>query len=146
VTGPRRVVVGVDGSEDSVRALTWTVELVEGSGAEIVAVHALGLLAHTDGAAEVPSPHYRVDVAARLEQEWCRPLAQSSVAYRCVVTDGDPVTAVLRAAREHGADLVVVGRRGSGGHPGLVLGSTSQQLVVDADLPVTVVPSGAPRS
>jgi len=140
MTAPHRIVVGVDGSEDSQRALAWAVGLVEGPGAEIIAVHALGLLAHNDGESDVPSSGYRDDVVARLEQEWCRPLIEASVTHRCLVIDGDPVLAVLRTAHEELADLIVVGRRGSGGHRGLVLGSTSQQLVHEADLPVTVVP------
>ena len=140
MTAPNRIVVGVDGSEDSGRALAWAVALVEGSGAEVIAVHALGLLAHNDGDSDVPSSGYRDHVVARLEQVWCRPLTDASVTHRCLVIDGDPVLAVLRTAHEEIADLIVVGRRGSGGHQGLMLGSTSQQLVHEADLPVTVVP------
>ncbi len=144
MTAPVRIVVGVDGSEDSGRALTWAAALVEGTSGEIVAVHALGLLAHLGDESIVPPVEYRDRVVALLEQQWCRPLAAAAVTYRCVVIDGDPVTALLRAAREEAADLVVVGRRGAGGHPGLVLGSTSQQVVSHADRPVAVVPSQAP--
>lgn len=144
MTAPLRIVVGVDGSEDSGRALSWAAALMEGSGGEIVAVHALGLLTHLGHDSVVPSSGHRQEVARTLEREWCRPLADSSAAYRCLVVDGDAVTAVLRAAHEQGADLIVVGRRGVGGPPGLLLGSTSQQLVHQADLPVAVIPRDAP--
>ncbi len=142
---PGRIVVGVDGSEDSRCALTWAAGLVEGTAGEIVAVHALGLLTHLNDASVVPSMGHRSEVSSRLEREWCQPLIEASVTHRCLVVDGDPVTAVLRAAREEVADLVVVGCRGAGGHPGLVLGSTSQQLVYQADRPVVVVPLQAQR-
>jgi len=144
VSVPGRILVGVDGSEDSRCALAWAAGLVEGTDAEIIAVHALGLLTHLVDASLVPSAGHRSEVTSRLEQEWCQPLIEASVAHRCLVVDGDPVTAVLRAAREQVADLVVVGSRGAGGHPGLVLGSTSQQLVHEADRPVVVVPRRAP--
>ncbi len=140
MTAPGRIVVGVDGSEDSGRALGWAAALMEGSGGEIVAVHALGLLTHLGDDSVVPSSGHRQEVADKLERQWCRPLADASVGYRCLVIDGDAVTGVLRAAHEQGADLLVVGRRGSGGPPGLLLGSTSQQLVHQADVPVVVVP------
>jgi nucleotide-binding universal stress UspA family protein len=143
--GPQRVVVCVDGSEDSASALTWAAGLVQGTSGEIVAVHALGLLTHLSDASIVPSSGRRSEVLARLKHEWCRPLVEAHIAHRCLVIDGDPVTAVLRVAREEAADLVVVGRRGTGGHPGLQLGSTSQQLVHQADLPVVVVPLDSPR-
>jgi nucleotide-binding universal stress UspA family protein len=144
MTAPNRIVVGVDGSEDSAHALTWAAALVEGTSGEIVAVHALGLLAQIGDESVVPSVGHRDQVVALLEHHWCRPLVEAAAAYRCVVIDGDPVTALLRAAREASADLVVVGRRVAGGHPGLVLGSTSQQVVSQADRPVVVVPSHTP--
>ena len=150
MNAPRRIVVGVDGSENSRRALAWAVALVEDSGAEdsgseIVAVHALGLLTHLDGQSVVPSTGHRNEVAVRLKNEWCRPLARSSVAHRYLVVDGEPVHTLLTAAREQAADLVVVGRRGAGGSPGLMIGSTSQQLVHQADRPVVVVPPEWPH-
>ncbi len=144
MTTSLRMVVGVDGSEDSGRALRWAAALMEGSGGEIVAVHALGLLTHLGDDSVVPSSGHRQEVVDTLERDWCRPLADASVAYRCLVIDGDAVTGVLRAAHEEGADLIVVGRRGTGGPPGLLLGSTSQQLVHQADLPVAVIPRDAP--
>ncbi len=140
MTAPGRIVVGVDGSEDSGRALAFAAALMEGSEGEIVAVHALGLLTHLGDDSVVPSSGHRQEVTDKLERQWCRPLADASVAYRCLVIDGDAVTGVLRSAHEQGADLIVVGRRGTSGPPGLLLGSTSQQLVHQADLPVTVVP------
>ena len=146
MTEPGRIVVGVDGSEGSTLALTWAATLVEGTSTEIVAVHAMGLLTHLGDESVEPSEEHRDQVVALLEQHWCRPLTEAAVTYRCVVIDGDPVTALLRAAREEGAELVVVGRRGATGHPGLVLGSTSQQVVSQADRPVVVVPSPAPSA
>jgi nucleotide-binding universal stress UspA family protein len=140
MSAPRHVLVGIDGSEDSRRALIWARDLVGESGGEIIAVHALGLLAHEDGAPVVPSPGYRHEVTTRLEQQWCRPLVDASVPHRCLVVDGDPVNALLTAASEQAADLVVVGRRGAGGHLGTLIGSASGQLVHRAHLPVVVVP------
>lgn len=140
MSAPRRIVVGVDGSEDSQRALTWAVALAEDSRSEIIAVHALGLLTRLGDTAAVPSTGHRGEVEARLEQEWCRPLARADVAHRSLVIDGEPVHALLSTAHDEAADLVVVGRRGAGGSPGLLIGSTSQQVVHQADCPVVVVP------
>jgi nucleotide-binding universal stress UspA family protein len=139
VSAPPRIIVGVDGSEASLRAVTWAAELAGWTGGEIVAVHVVGLLTHLADDSVAPSAEHSGEVAAQLEQ-WCRPLADAHVAYRSVLIDGDPVSSLLRAARDEDADLVVVGARGTGGYPGLVLGSTSQQLVHQADRPVTVVP------
>lgn len=55
-----------------------------------------------------------------------------------VVVEGPAARALLETAR--GADLLVVGSRGRGGFLGLLLGSTSHQVVTHASCPVVVVP------
>ena len=140
MTSPLHVLVGIDGSSASTHALNWAIGLVGATGGEITAVHALGLLTHLDDDSVVPAASHRSETAVRFEQEWCRPLVDGSVTYRCLLVDGDPVTSLLRAARDQEADLIVVGARGTGGHPGLLLGSTSLQVVHESDRPVTVVP------
>ena len=69
---------------------------------------------------------------------------------RWCVEDGDPTTALLRAADEAQEDghpvLLVVGSRGAGAHAGTLLGSTSLELAEHAYVPVTIVPpAGRPR-
>jgi hypothetical protein len=119
---------------------------VDGSDVEIIAVHVLGLVTHLDGTTIVPSEGHRGEVTALLEHEWCHPLIASGVAHRALVVDGEPVHALMRVANEQTADLIAVGRRGAGASPGLVIGSTSQQLVHEAACPVVVVPlESAPR-
>ncbi len=144
MTAPARIIVGVDGSDAAGRALAWAAALVQGTSGEVVAVHALGLLTDLGDGTVVPSMGHRAQVVTLLEQQWSRPLTDASVVHRCVVVDGDPVTALLRTARQEEADLLVVGSRGAGGHPGMTLGSTSQQIVYQADRPVVVVPHQAP--
>jgi nucleotide-binding universal stress UspA family protein len=53
------------------------------------------------------------------------------------------VQAILDAAEEHGADLVVVGSRGRSGIKAAFLGSVSNGIVQQAQLPVLVIPHGA---
>lgn len=171
MTGPVTVVVGADGSEASGAALAWSAGLVGALGGQVVAVHALGLLSHLPpggegppeaqaagtGGSEAPraggvapegrgpaarGPDHRAQAEASLHR-WCAPLQAAGVVHRCVVADGNPVIALLHVARDVGADLIVVGRRGSGGFPGLLLGSTSHELTAHAHTPVVVVPGPA---
>ena len=108
----RRIVVGVDGSPQARRAAEWAADLARGIDAEVVAVHALGLL----------------------------PLRDAEVRYRDDLREGNPVTALLDVVGELDADIVVVGSRGVGGFPGLLLGSTSTQVAQHTRRPVVIVP------
>jgi len=147
----KRLVVGVDGSEGSERAMEFAIRMARGFGAEIVAVHALRPVAYPDAFpwALGSSPDIwercwqgaREELERTLEAEWCRPLRDAGVEYRCAVVEGGP-EAIARFAEREDADIIVVGRRGRGGFSELVLGSVSHQLVHHAHRPVVVVPAG----
>ena len=139
----RRVIVGVDGSQASARGARWAAAIASATGAEVIAVHALGLLAHLgpDPDDITPTQSHRDEVRDRFEQDWCAALREAGVPYECRLVEGSPVIALLETAALVEADLVVVGRRGAGGFPGLQLGSTSLQLLTHAEMPVVVVPS-----
>lgn len=55
------------------------------------------------------------------------------------VASGDPAEAILEAARDTGADLIVMGSRGLGRLGGLVLGSVSAKVAAAAECPVLTV-------
>lgn len=129
-SGPSLVLVGVDGSANGHRALSWAVALAQRLDAEVLAVHALGLLDRLDAE----------QVVEDFETRWCALLDEVSVRSRRRTEDGPPSMVLLRVAAEEPVDLVVVGSRGVGGFPGLMLGSTSLQVVQHADVPVTVIP------
>ncbi len=143
----RRVVVGTDGSDNARHALAWVAGVAVPSDAEVVAVHCLGLLFHPDagalgpGALE-PAQSHRDEIRALLDGAWTAPLRDAGVRFRAELRDGSPVTVLLAVADEVDADLLVVGRRGAGGFPGLLLGSTSSQLAQSSTRPVTIVPPG----
>lgn len=138
------ILTGVDGSEDSRLALSWAAELAMQLDAEVLAVHALGLLEHLgpDGQT-VPAAARRAEIEQIFREEWCAPLESAGVRRRELLVDGPPAMVLLRVADEQGVDLIVVGSRGMGGFPELQLGSTSTQVVQHAKVPVTVIPRPA---
>lgn len=142
-TKVERIVVGVDGSANSRRALEWAVTVAGRFGAEVVAVHAVGLLSHLGGGPPVPSHGHLDELRQLFENEWCAPLAGCDVPHRMVTLDGPPVLVLLDAASREDADLIVVGSRGAGGFAELRLGSTSHQVVQHSTRPVLVVPPPA---
>ena len=140
------IVVGVDGSANAQRALDWAVTLARPAGARITAVHALGLLDRVHDE-RVPSASHRDEIVEAFRSEWCAALDDTGVPSDRIVVDGTPADVILATAAERGADLVVVGERGSGGPastgPARDLGSTSRRVLEGADRPVLVVPHEA---
>jgi nucleotide-binding universal stress UspA family protein len=138
----RRLVVGIDGSANAADALAWSIDLAKAVGAEVVAVHAVGLRE----SAEARERGDGSPLAARFGSEWCAPLDDAGVEGQRLLLDGDPVSVLLRAAEDTGADLIVVGCRGVGNRPELLLGSTSSQVTQQSTIPVVVVPPRRPSS
>ena len=139
--GPvHRIAVGVDGSGDGERALHWAIEFGAAFEAEVVAVHAIGLLAHLGPGPMVPSQSHLGELRQVFEATWCAQLDGAPVSSRRLLVDGPPVEVLLRTAQEFDADLIVVGRRGAGGSSDLLLGSTSHQVAERASRPVLIVP------
>jgi nucleotide-binding universal stress UspA family protein len=140
----KRIVVGVDGSPNSRAAVEWAAGMAAATNAEVVAVHAIGLLErlHDEHDEAVPTQPHREEIGQLFETVWCAPLDRAGVRSRRLVRDGSPVGALLAAAEEENADLIVVGSRGLGGYPELLLGSTSTQVAQHASRPVTIVPAG----
>lgn len=133
-----RVVVGVDFNVASATAATWTARWLVRE-AEIVLVHAVD--ARGEG-----QPHSRpgMSAAAQLEQRSVeRQLATLSRGLAadfvwCEVRNGDAADAMLAAAVEFRADLVVVGAPDASRLSRDEDGSTVASLVGRADVPVVV--------
>lgn len=151
-TPVHRIVVGVDGSTGSDRALRWAIGLAARIDAEIVAVHACQTAAYVPRAGGTPyvPDLSSIERATREEfvHSWCAPLTSSRVRHRTVFREGPAAATLLDIAGEIVADLVVTGRRGRGDLAELVIGSVSHDLVHVAGVPVVVVPpleAGAPE-
>jgi nucleotide-binding universal stress UspA family protein len=134
------VVVGVDGSQASNRALRWAVEQARRrDGAHLDVVHAW-----TAPAIEADDTwrHAYSETCARevLDAAAGSVTDQKDPAVRPVLVDAPAAEALIEAASD--ADILVVGKRGRGGFAGLLLGSVSDRCIVHASCPVAVVPAG----
>lgn len=138
-----RIVVGIDGSGASHTALRWAVGLAETVGAEVVAVHAVGLLEDVHDP-DAPAGSWRAGVASLVEDTWCAGLARARCPHRVLVRDGPAADVLVGTAHDERASLLVVGSRGVGrAEPALALGSTSLRVLQATLVPVLVVPDGA---
>ncbi|TDC39276.1 universal stress protein [Micromonospora sp. 15K316] len=126
------VVVGVDGSEQSLVALGFAAERAAARRVRLWVVRAWSPEAAGDADEAVAAE--RAALAESLAP-WQRTFPQLDAVVE--VTAGAPASLLVEAS--DGAQLVAVGTRGRGGLRGMLLGSVSQQLVQHARCPVGVV-------
>lgn len=135
------VVVGIDGSANAQHALDVAATQAAALGARLIVVHAVGLTEVIDGE-HVPTHDRRPEIEANVER--CCAGLDPGLGVEVRLLDGSPVDVVLRAAVDAEAALIVVGRRGIGGRPELLVGSTAHQIIEHSRCPVLIVPPPEP--
>ena len=139
------IIVGVDGSDNSRRALGWAIrEAVERHLPVAV------LTVHPDPVRPATEVYWGVRAGDSFKPELAQKSLQEFVdkvvseidgtvpEITVDVAIGEVAEELIKASRD--ADLLVVGSRGSGGFTRLLLGSTSSQVTHHAACPVVVIP------
>jgi nucleotide-binding universal stress UspA family protein len=142
--GPgRRVVVGIDGSAESLRALGWAASYAAATGATVEALLSWHYPAEggvtLPGAAPKSVSH---EVGAAMQAALDRALTEvygtaAPAKVHTTIAYGHPAEMLIDASKD--ADLLVVGNRGQGAFTGMSTGSVSMHCVNQADCPVVVV-------
>ncbi len=135
-----RIVVGVDGSDESWAGYQAALDLAKATGASIVAVHVEYLSAWaTFGLGATLGDVFEADEKVRTEltDEAQRRGESHDVEVEVMVRKGRPANEITAVATDVGADLVVVGHRGHGGATSW-LGSVATEVVHRAPCSVLV--------
>ena len=142
--GPIALVVGVDGTETSLRAAAYAAGLARRQRTKLVIVYARKQPAALVSIGDQSGIAIREMLAAQdeIERQLREALRHQTRIWRIdahlVVRDGDPLTVLSEVAKEVRADAVIVGSSTSMGHR--IAGSLAVRLVRLARWPVTVVP------
>jgi len=133
------IVWATDGSDLSDRALLSVIELARKHQAKIVAVHANELLKGRFGGAPLLSDE--PELVTKIEGQVAE-LRELGLSVELKVINGteDVPALIAKAAREAGAELIVVGTHGWGGFRAAVLGSVARGLLHAACCPVLAIP------
>ena len=140
VSTATRLVVGVDASEHSLRALRWARDEARLRGATLEVVHAYAPpeVLMLPVMVVVPSDGELEAAAARVVEEAIEEVGDfTGIPLIRTVRAGGAAGVLCQAADD--AALVVVGTRGRGGFKELLLGSVSHQVATHAGCPVVIV-------
>jgi nucleotide-binding universal stress UspA family protein len=137
----RHVLVGFDGSPESALALTHAIALAQSYRARLALVAVVPpppLLAwQAPGGMRGVHDSEQTELEAGLRAAADRVPDDLSVTTRLL--DGDPAREILRAARDGDHDVIVLGSRGRGRVSAALLGSVSNRVMHEAEVPVIVI-------
>lgn len=138
-----KIIVGTDGSPNASTAMRWAADEAELHGSTLEAVLAWTYFDqhHADDSVTFDQDYSEEDARATLSAWVEATLGAEARVDQRTICDA-PVRAMLEAS--DGADLLVLGARGTGGFEALLLGSVSEQVAQLARQPVVVVRAMAP--
>lgn len=146
----RHILAPVDFSDVSAAALRFAAGLSKCSKAQITALFADQFL---------PPPYFtaaelalfeeqfresRDQAAARLRDFVDTTIPEAAAGVESRVIEGPPIDAILTAAQDLKADLIVMGSHGRGGINRLMLGSVTERTIRESDVPVLAVRGDQP--
>lgn len=141
----KRILVPVDGSDNSEKALDYAIDLAKKDKAGLTVITVVEPRHSTSHTLppEIFEP-YPEEVKAVYEGILRRSLER--VKEKAPELDADTKLAfgsagnsIIEACREGGYDLIVMGSRGIGGIKGFILGSVSKSVVNEAPVPVLII-------
>jgi nucleotide-binding universal stress UspA family protein len=141
----RHILIAVDGSDLSNKALAQAVELAKALSAKITIVHVTApwtSVAVGEIAIMFPPQEYEANMAAAAEKLLAQAKASAdTLGIACTTahaSDPQPYKAILAEAEKDGADLIVMGSHGRRGIAGLLLGSETSKTLTHSKIPVLV--------
>ncbi len=137
----KRMLVGVDGSAAGSAAIRWSAGLAVATGSKFTAVHAFHRPYAEIGVADLDR---MLEERHEIVDRWLEPAVEAGAKVRTEVLEGDPRMLLTDLADREEADLLVLGRTGQGGAPGLLhIGSVVEHIAHDAARPLAVIPADA---
>lgn len=152
-----RILVPLDGSKFSSRALIYAFEIADGFNSEIIllrvveAVRPIAIASSTFGATESPQAvkismevaleeeKQHVDKARRYLQEKARTGNCRQVRCEYRVSVGTPAEQIIHTAKAEKIDLIVLSEHGWGGIKRALLGSVADEVIRKSTKPVLVI-------
>ncbi len=145
----KNVLVAVDGSENSLKALDFGLDLAEkyGAAVEVLNVSELPVLGVVPQTMIFPteSPPVFIKDLSRLHEEILERAVSHAISFKPNVKvskklrDGNPASEVVAEAKEGSFDVVVVAHKGLGRVREALLGGVCEKVVHTASCPVIIV-------
>lgn len=140
----RKIMVPVDGSENSFRAVHYAVSLARDESPAVVFLITVQPDPIVYGDAALYLDYAKLEQAERehsraILKPAAELLGKAGVRFEQEMRRGDAASVIVHRAEELGCDVIAMGTRGLGAFASLVLGSTAMKVVHLTKLPVTLI-------
>ncbi|HEX8845845.1 MAG TPA: universal stress protein [Pyrinomonadaceae bacterium] len=142
----RSILLPTDFSECASHALSYATSLAREFKASIICVHVVEPVVPTVGYTGITEPLPIADISEQLEDSATRELPKIAECEECsgleveeIIAHGDAAAEIVRVAKEHDVDLIVISSHGRTGLGRILFGSTAEEIVRHATCPVLVV-------
>ena len=142
----KRILVGIDGSDASITALKYGENLAETYKSELIILSVIPNMPFIYS--EDLFPEYIPRIQQDLEDSYNKLLEEElervkqehpELNVKTVLEKGNPAENIIKTSRVEGADLIVLGNRGTGGIVSWLLGGTSRSVTDACTVPVLIV-------
>lgn len=138
-----RILVAIDGSYPSERALSQAAFLAKFTQAEVIVVVAYNPITKLHRRGLLPSEEIvesmRLD-AHVLANEATALLAAKNINVRAIAARGDPAEAIVSLAEDEKVSLIIIGHRGLGNLKRFLLGSVTERVLQTSSIPMLIQP------
>ena len=136
----KNIILAIDGSEYSLRALEYARSLALNYKASLWLVHVFSHTSDLLGYQDFEKLYAKRKSAGQSILDEARAkLGDADFEVHAELVEGSDAEAILTLAEKHNADLIVMGTRGFGAVKGLLVGSVSRKVIHLAQCPVMVV-------
>ena len=133
------ILVPVDGSEGSDRAIAEAISVAQTCGAKLNFLYVANINQLAINACLSDAILEAVSKAGNVILDRAMEMVPSGIEKEAISETGSPAVVILDFAMNNPTDLIVMGSRGLGVVKGVLLGSVSQYIVEQAKCPVLVV-------
>jgi nucleotide-binding universal stress UspA family protein len=139
------ILVGVDGSEGSMRAAEYGASLARERRAKLLMVTVVRTPEGWWGIGGAPPTPEAMSAALvegqqKILRETEEHLDLTGIEHETIEELGDPATRLLAVSEDRGADVIVIGRRGASLAERVILGSVADRVCHLSTIPVLVIP------
>jgi len=138
----KRILIPTDGSDPSIRAAEFAIELAKHFESEIVAIYVIDRVILE----EVSKIHERhgLEEEIRRKAERClnyivKSAEKKGLKARSILVEGQPHDQIVRHAESLKADMIIMGSKGRRGMNRILIGSVAERVIEYAPCPVLVI-------